>query len=190
MSTAVTFLLIFSTVLCFIVIFKAAISKEVSFFGYRLFYVTTGSMEPTVPVGAVILVHESREPYQIGDIITFYSKDRAIYGRPNTHRVVGIQKENGQVFYNTRGDANSSPDIEPISSDDVIGRLVWQTGAVPFVGNLIAFLGTRFGFVLLILLPLLLITVGCIKDFTREYKKELGRAAKNPAEREEKTDEW
>jgi len=189
-STVVTFILIISTLLCFFVIFKVAISKDISIFGYRIFYITTGSMEPTLPVGSAILVHEAPESYEIGDIITFFSKDNTIYDRPNTHRIVGIQSENGQTFYTTRGDANSSPDMKPVLSKNVIGRVVWQTGAISVVGYLIAFLGTRFGFVLIILLPLLLITVGCIKDFTREYKKEMRRVAEglNQAEREEELD--
>ncbi|NCB52316.1 MAG: signal peptidase I [Clostridia bacterium] len=189
-STVVTSLLIISTLLCFFIVFKVAISKDTSIFGYRLFYITTGSMEPTLPVGSAILVHKAPESYEIGDIITFFSKDETIYDRPNTHRIVGIQSESGQIFYTTRGDANASPDMEPVLGEDVIGRVVWQTGTIPLAGNLLAFLATKFGFVLIILLPLLLITVGCIKDFTREYKKELRRIAEemNQAEREEKSD--
>ena len=55
----------------------------------------------------------------------------------------------------------------------MIGKVVWNTGHVPVLSSILNFLGTKFGFVLLILLPILIITAGSIRDFTQEYKKEL-----------------
>jgi signal peptidase I len=172
LSIVVTVLLILSTILCFFIIIQAALNQSVSLFGYHFFYVTTGSMEPNIPVGSVVVTHRSKEQYEKGDVITFTSRDSAIYGRPNTHRIVGIEQSGAEVSYITRGDANSSPDNNPVPASDVIGKVILSFTAAPIRG-LFSVLETKFGFVLLILVPLMLITVGCIKDFSHEYKEQL-----------------
>ena len=53
-------------------------------FGYEVYSVTSGSMEPTLPVGSVIYVRPVEpETVRAGDIIAFYSDATVI-----THRVV------------------------------------------------------------------------------------------------------
>jgi signal peptidase len=174
-SAAVTVFLLLCTLLCFYAVVQALVKKEVSFFGLRFYYVTTGSMEPAIPPGAVIAVKEGEGPYGIGDIISFVSKDGSIYGRVNTHRIVGVLNSGGKLSYITRGDANNADDAEPVGQADIIGRVVWNSGRIPVLHGLIDFLGTRFGFVLLILLPVLLITTTSVKDFAREYRNEMQR---------------
>ncbi len=174
-SVIITVLLLLCTALCFIVAVQAAVKKEVSIFGYRFYYVTTGSMEPTIPVGAVIAVHKPGRMYKTGDIISFKSKDSSIYGRVNTHRIIGIQDSGGEARYITKGDANSTADEMPVNEADIIGEVVWSSGYIPAVYAVIEFLGTRFGFVLCVLLPVLLITACSIKDFSREYRSEMRR---------------
>ncbi|NCB75130.1 MAG: signal peptidase I [Clostridia bacterium] len=183
-SITVNFLLIISTVLCFAVIFQAATSSKVSVFGFRFFYVTTESMAPTIPAGSLTAVKKSGA-YEAGDVITFTSRDSAIYGSANTHRIIGVQNEDGATEYITQGDANSFADALPVPEGDVIGKVVWHTGKMAIIGKLIALLGTRFGFVVIILLPLLLITAACVRDFSREYKKELKRMAEEIRQAEE-----
>ena len=100
-SVIITVLLIISTSLCIFLIAKSAFKGSVSIAGYRLFYVVTGSMEPTIHSGAVVLTKES-DSYVIGDIITFKSQNSEILGQPNTHRIVDINDDGSFV---TKGDA-------------------------------------------------------------------------------------
>jgi signal peptidase len=167
-SIIVTLLLILSTLLCFVIIFQSVTKKDASFFGYRFFYVTTGSMEPTIPPGSIILVHSSDEALKVGDIISFTSRDKAIYGKVNTHRIVGLSNKDGQLSFITKGDANNTADPVQVACSDVIGRVVWTSGYIPLLGWILEFIGTRLGFVFVILLPILFITAASIREFSKE----------------------
>lgn len=100
-------------------------------FGYSIEYVETGSMEPTLPTGAVILAREVNDSTLIteGDIITFYEgfdrdKEEPISRTVVTHRVYDISSNNGQVWYTTKGDNNNSPDQYKILFEDIIATFV------------------------------------------------------------------
>ncbi len=83
------------------------------FFGYSIFNVATGSMEPVINQNDVIVVKRS-DKYEVGDIITFKSDGAYI-----THRVVSV---NGDNFV-TKGDANNAKDVA-ITRKDVIGKVI------------------------------------------------------------------
>lgn len=77
-----------------------------------------GSMEPTIPVGARIIIHEQDE-YKAGDIITF----RADKGEVVTHRLIGFASNGDYVM---KGDANPTADVweDPITKSDVMGKVI------------------------------------------------------------------
>ena len=85
-------------------------------------------MEPTIPTYSIIVTH-AVEPSEIeeGDVISYFSKDPALNGAVNTHRVVDIYEEEGTVFYQTRGDANNADDLYPPTADDIIGKVVFSS---------------------------------------------------------------
>ncbi|MGI6658978.1 MAG: signal peptidase I [Dethiobacteraceae bacterium] len=91
-----------------------------SFFSrYRLFKVASGSMEPTLPTGAVIVVAKNNGSlYSPGDIITYKQNDLYI-----THRVLETGYQNG-FYYRTQGDANQEPDAGLVKHQAVIGRVI------------------------------------------------------------------
>ena len=94
--------------------------------GYEIYNVTSGSMEPTLPVGSVIYVeHVKPESIQSGDIIAYYV-DAAVV----THRVVENRFVEG-VFV-TKGDANDMEDIGNTRYRDFIGVVKYH---FPFLGN-------------------------------------------------------
>ncbi len=83
--------------------------------------VASGSMEPTLPTGSRILIHE--EPrYEAGEIITFYADN----GEVVTHRLMSIASDGS---FTTKGDANPTPDVwdKPVTSNDVIGKVIYMT---------------------------------------------------------------
>ena len=95
-------------------------------FGHSVMRIVSGSMETDIPEGTYILIKKV-DPSEVekNDVITFYSSDYAIYGLPNTHRVVEppIIGDNGIEFV-TRGDANPANDKVTAKGDDLIGRYV------------------------------------------------------------------
>jgi signal peptidase len=125
----------------------AAIIALAPFAGWHFDAVLSGSMEPTVPTGGmVILGPVSAGDIQVGDIIAYDN------GRVEVcHRVISIQDGTPARFV-TRGDANRSPDGTPVTPEMVTGKLVV---AIPLAGYLISFVKTPLGLFLTILLPLL-----------------------------------
>ena len=98
--------------------------------GYQLYRIESGSMEPTLPVGTVIL---SRRPgdagrLQVKDIVTFETSAGTIV----THRIIAvITAESGAVGYRTKGDNPlNSPDQELLTPERVIAVLV---AAIPLI---------------------------------------------------------
>ncbi len=105
-------------------------------FSYVPKVILTGSMQPQIRVGDVVIVHriekqQVRSEVQVGDIIMFPVNDMKV-----THRVIGIRHVEGKNYYTTKGDANPDVDINPVSQGNVLGKVVMT---VPKVGWLSLF---------------------------------------------------
>lgn len=89
-------------------------------FGVSIVRVVTGSMEPSIHSGDYIILRKT-DPNTLaeGDIICFYSADREIYGRLNTHRIVKVLEDGSFV---TKGDSNSIEDSVPVTGDRIVGK--------------------------------------------------------------------
>ena len=125
--------------------------------GYSLFRVMTGSMEPTIPTDSVIVTHAvDASEIEVGDVVSYFSKDPTLNGAVNTHRVVGIYEEEGTTFYQTRGDANNADDLYPPTADEIIGEVVFSSYAL---GVLIRLISNPLVFFPLILIPLLILLI-------------------------------
>lgn len=94
--------------------------------GYSVMHIVSGSMEEKIPAGSYILIKKvSPDKVKINDIICFYSDDPAIYGLPNTHRVVEEPIRVGEGFeFVTRGDANPGKDHVTAKGERLIGVYV------------------------------------------------------------------
>ena len=92
-------------------------------FGYSVFNVATGSMEPTISKNDIIIVKLS-DDYKVDDIVTF-KKDNSYI----THRVIMVNNNN----IVTKGDANNTNDVD-IEKSAVLGKVtkiihnagIWQ----------------------------------------------------------------
>lgn len=103
-------------------------------FGHRSLTVLSGSMEPQLHVGDVVVV-EQMPPLdvRVGDIVTFRDPEDA--ERLITHRVRQIDVDGGSVEFVTKGDANTSVEHWKITTDGTIGRVryhVWRLGYLMF----------------------------------------------------------
>lgn len=130
-------------------------------FGYSLFKVTTGSMEPTISVGALILTKdEPIDAIEEKDIVSFFSKEAYMKGRIITHRVVARETSaTGQIMLTTRGDANSSTDIHRVDEENLIGKVIWISGEENVFAIAMNFLSSGAGFFTCIALPAIIISV-------------------------------
>ena len=100
--------------------------------GARALTVLTGSMDPALPAGSVVVVRPvAPELVRVGDVITFHPRpdDPAVV----THRVVGVTSgSDGRVGFVTKGDANDAPDAAQVLQEQVVGT-VWYS--LPVVGT-------------------------------------------------------
>lgn len=111
--------------------------------------VKSGSMEPAIPTGSVVVIAPS-SVYAVGDVITF-GKD-SVREVPTTHRIHEIT----DTGFITKGDANEEADVNPVFTRDVIGKVYVH---VPYAGFVLDFARKPMGFALLIGLPALLIII-------------------------------
>ena len=94
--------------------------------GYEIYNVTSGSMEPALPVGSVIYVQRvAPEAVKEGEIIAYY-----VDGTVITHRVVENRFVEGEFV--TKGDANDMEDISNTHYSDLVGVVKYH---IPVLGD-------------------------------------------------------
>ena len=105
-------------------------------FGYQIYSVISGSMEPEIPVHSVIYVEEAApEEIAAGDIIAFQSGDSII-----THRVVENHVVEGT--FTTKGDANAQKDMEDVRYGQLSGRVARH---YPLIGGVMTLYTSKIG---------------------------------------------
>lgn len=123
-------------------------------FGYTIFRITTGSMEPELMVGDVILdkVVDDETEISVGDIITFEGGSQ-FDGKLVTHKVIKAPytDNNGDIMLQTHGIANEVDDT-PISISQVRAKMVCK---IPYIDTLYNLFLTPSGLLILILLIIL-----------------------------------
>ena len=122
-------------------------------FQTTVLWVLTDSMEDAIPARSYILV-KAVDPRELreGDIITFYSRDPAISGSLNSHRVVEIIGDH--EAFRTKGDNNPAADAYTVPASDVVARYVRNLPALTVFGRLFATTGG-------LIVTFLLILVSC-----------------------------
>lgn len=133
-----------------------------SFFGWKPFIVLSGSMETEIYAGDVAVVKES-DTFKTGDIIAFRSTDDIVV----THRIVKIEKENGQTRYITKGDNNNTEDNGYVLPEQIEG--VYQFN-ISRLGNLAMFVQTPLGMISCLSIPLIFLVLLQIVDSRKDRK--------------------
>ncbi len=132
---------------------------------YKLMVVQSGSMEPAIKMGGIVMV-KPMDDYKIGDVITFRPNSKT--QTPITHRLNDIKVTEGRTSYVTKGDANNTPDTEEIAKRDILGKVLFS---VPYVGYAVDFAKKPLGFALVIIMPAAIIIIDEIKKIIGEIKK-------------------
>jgi signal peptidase len=136
-----------------------------SIFGYSFYYVLTESMEPEIMAGDMILCKSVQpETLQVGDVITYSGETGDLKGKIITHKIVEI---NGDIF-TTKGVANDIPD-PPIRSSQILSGYV---ATVPIAGKLFSVINSKYGFIFLIVLPLVLLFINEVSNIVKSFKED------------------
>lgn len=91
-------------------------NPHASIFGITTHVIISGSMEPNISEGDIILVKHC-DDYNVGDVVTYIRED----GLSITHRIIGIELGG----YLIKGDANSHDD-GIVSSEQILGKVIWM----------------------------------------------------------------
>lgn len=129
---------------------------------YKMFVVMSGSMEPKIKTGSIVVVKPQKE-YQEGEIVTFNDSNK-----PNlsvTHRIFSVKEENNTTVFTTKGDANNSPDINEIRKGQILGKEIL---AIPYIGYVINFTKTQTGLILVIVIPAVIIIYNELMNIKNE----------------------
>lgn len=113
--------------------------------GLRSYLVQSGSMEPTIMTGDIVIV-QPQSSYAPRDVVTFKDAE----GRIVTHRIADIKNTDGQEVITTRGDANRTDDFDTITPSSIIGKVTFM---IPKLGFFVAFGKSLPGLILMIIIP-------------------------------------
>ena len=118
--------------------------------GYGAAVVLSGSMEPTLSVDDVIIIHETND-YKMDDVVVF-EKDGIVV----VHRIIGFDGEN----IITKGDANNVQD-DPITLKHIVGEVIY---VIPGIGNIINMIKSPIGIFSILCVSFLLLELSYKKD--------------------------
>lgn len=164
-STAFRAARLVKNIICWILILILAITMVIflttriqgntpTVFGYTIFRISTGSMEPELMTGDVILdkVVDDETEISVGDVITFEGGSQ-FDGKLVTHKVIKAPytDENGNTMLQTHGIANELDDT-PISIDQVRAKMICK---IPYIDTLYNLFLSPCGLLIMILLIIL-----------------------------------
>ena len=151
------------------VVIVQKISGNKSVFGYRVFNVASGSMEPIYRVNDVIAVEDcDTKELKIGDDISYVGHGPNVEGRLITHRIISMEEKDGVKYITTKGVNNPLQDPQ-ITESQVIGKVV---GKIPLISTINRIIYTQVGFFFLIFCPIVLMVCLEILESMLEGKLE------------------
>ena len=100
-----------------------------AFFGIKMYVIVSGSMEPELEIGDIVIVKDLKDDDKINkdDVISFRQGQTVI-----THRVSEVVNINGVEKYKTKGDNNNTEDTMIIGREIVEGKVV---NKIKFLGK-------------------------------------------------------
>ena len=167
---------IFTTIIVAIVFILAVLLVFFRLFGYEIYTVMSGSMEPTYHVGSLIYVKPTdTNTLQKGDVITFMADESTVV----THRIDEIITEMDDegvetLKFRTKGDANGVADGKLVHYKNVLGK---PSFSIPLLGYLAFYIQRPPGIYVALVVGTLLLAAVFLpmftkgKEGTREKKK-------------------
>ncbi len=144
--------------------------------GKSILEVISGSMEPTIEVGDLIVIDTLDKDYKENDIVTFYDNESSFV----THRIISINKD--EII--TKGDNNDSED-GVIKSEQIVGKYKFK---IKGLGKIMAVIKKPITMILILIVGVLfciffsLDKEGNVID--DEYKKEFEKFKKRKEKQE------
>lgn len=136
--------------------------------GGRSFSVMSGSMEPNISTGDLVLTKAiSPRDAANGDVVTFNDPEKK--GRLLTHRVASSRPTGDNYSFVTKGDANNTVERWSVPAEGTIGQVVFR---LPKLGYVLSFTKTPAARMALITLPALLLAGFALASIWRPRREE------------------
>lgn len=157
---------IITTVVLAVLVIFAALLTVPKMAGMDTYVVLSGSMEPAYKTGSLIYTKKivDTAELKIDDVITFRLNDSTVA----THRIVDVSTADGAYVFQTKGDANASPDPNPVPEENVVGKVIFS---VPYLGYAADFVQHPPGIYIAVMLGVVLLLLTYISD-RRKPRKE------------------
>lgn len=172
-ANVITLIFILTFLLMVFFVYCSMTNRMPTVFGYHMLRVVTGSMDPTYPEGSYIVVKSTdTDKLKVGEVISFYSRDEAIAGQVNTHRIKEIKNNNGTKSFVTKGDANPTQDPVEVRPEDIVGKVVAHANIIDGIGKAIR---NPWVYLIIVIIPLSVRFIIELKNVAvayLEYKKE------------------
>lgn len=190
LSALVTVLLVLAVMLCLYVVIQVLSKGYVNIAGFSMFRVVTGSMEPTMPVGTLLIAKNVPvESVQLEDIVCFRTRETQIFNEIVTHRVVRILDGiDGILYLETKGDANLAADGYLVTQANLVGKVVWHTGEENMIASIFSFFTNKIGFLACIVFPCLLLAGLILQECVKNIRTELQGAMEELQQQEAEPD--
>jgi signal peptidase len=165
--------IILGLMLCF-VLFALLLPSA---FSGSLAIVRSSSMEPAMRAGALaVMLPIDAEDVKVGDIIAFdppWDPDVIV-----SHRVIAVRHD-GQILFDTKGDATEDTDPYYVPAQNVHGKVVFN---IPYLGyaanSVMGYVRTWLGFVTLVCIPAVILVGSAIRDVNQSSNVRVKRLAR------------
>lgn len=142
---------------------------------FKIFRVNSGSMEPAIKVGSIVIdVKTDSTKLKEGDIISYSAIERG--DLLVTHRISKKIINGNSISFKTKGDANNNEDASEIKPSQIQGKVII---AIPYLGYLSQWIRKPVGFILMVVLPAVILIISeilnirsAILDDVRKKMKE------------------
>lgn len=122
-----------------------------------IYTIVSGSMEPEIKVFDMIVDKKVDNPadLKVGDVISYNSTKLKPGEKISvTHKIIAIQVIDGKYVFTTKGINNPAKDSYPVYFEDISGKVIFK---IPQLGRIQFLLASKFGYVLCILIPAVII---------------------------------
>ena len=165
------------TLIILLVICIALMFALPGLFGYEIYTVVSGSMEPALSPGSAVLVkYADPEKIELGEIVAFMDGSE-----PVTHRVIENHMVERELV--TKGDANEIADFDPVPYGSVIGNVRYS---VPLLGYYLTALTSLAGKAYLICFAACGLLLNLIASVLRDNRRYQEKAGHGPARKDGK----
>ncbi len=145
-----------------LVLFLSLAMQAAGWFGYCPYRILTGSMEPALDAGEIVLIDTKDREISAGEILAFSEGDHVVI-----HRVQNIEASDE---YRTKGDANPTEDFDTVKESEIIGTLWIRLGMLTGIWDIFSS-DKRYGLIILLILlnGSLEIAAGSVRDKEVQY---------------------